>query len=500
MLRLPKIQTKTLSTRLSLMVVSAVAVLLLASLAVMFHFSRQAVKQEALKNAEQTLQGTVQHIDNVLLSIEQSAGNLFFNLIPHLDQSDMAITYCRELVKSNPYIAGCAIAFRPNYYPGHEHFMAYFHRSVGDSLASSETPIIQSETFGNRPYTEQAWYTEPMASCKPVWINPLKDVDIDIDPIITFSLPIPDSNGTPLAVIGVDVSLNLLSRIVLSAKPSPNSFCTLLASDGSFIVHPDSTKLHNQTVFTLTEGEDPTVKEAAEAMISGETGYKPFRMNGTNYYVFYKPFKRIAVPGRSIEELGWSASIIYPEDGIFGEYNLLLYYVLAIGIGGLLLLFVLCRSFAHRQLVPLRLLTSSAQRIADGNYNEVIPNTRQSDEIGELQNNFQQMQQSLAANVGELEQLTATLQERGKGLDEAYHQAQEADRVKTAFLHNMTNQMMAPATALAKDVDTLCNLGHDREQGEADRLTDDIVQQGRVITELLNNLLDLSQEKLQEEG
>ena len=51
MLRLPKIQTKTLSTRLSLMVVSAVAVLLLASLAVMFHFSRQAVKQEALKNA-----------------------------------------------------------------------------------------------------------------------------------------------------------------------------------------------------------------------------------------------------------------------------------------------------------------------------------------------------------------------------------------------------------------------------------------------------------------
>ena len=499
MFRLPKILTKTLSIRLSLMVVSAVAVLLLASLAVMFSFSRHSVKHEALKNAEQTLEGTIQNIDNILLSVEQATGNLYFNLRPHLDRSDMMFTYSRELVESNPYITGCAIAFKPYFYPGREYFVAYVYRINEDSLVTSDSPIIQAETFGNRPYTEQEWFTEPMASGTPVWLNPMKDMDTDTKPITTFCLPIPGSDGSPVAVISVDVSLSLLSQVVLSAKPSPNSYCTLLAGDGSFIVHPDSTKLLQKTVFASSEqGADPSVKEAAEAMISGETGYRPFRMNGMDYYVFYKPFKRIAVPGRSTEELDWSAGIIYPEDDIFGDYNRLLSYVLAIAVVGLLLLFVLCRAFTHRQLLPLRLLTNSAQRIAEGNFDVTIPNARQYDEIGQLQNNFQQMQQSLATHVSKLEKLTATLKERGDELDEAYRQAQEAGRVKTAFLHNMTNQMVDPAAAIIKDVDSLCNLSHEREQQEADRLTNDIARQGKIITDLLNNLLDQSQEKLQE--
>ena len=72
MLKMPKLLTRTLSLRLSVMIVSAIALLLLASLGVMLYFSRQALKQEALQNAEQTLEGTVQHIDNILLSVEQA--------------------------------------------------------------------------------------------------------------------------------------------------------------------------------------------------------------------------------------------------------------------------------------------------------------------------------------------------------------------------------------------------------------------------------------------
>ena len=81
MLKAPKLLTRTLSLRLSVMIVSAIALLLLASLGIMFYFSRQALKQEALQNAEQTLEGTVQHIDNILLSVEQATGNIYFNII-----------------------------------------------------------------------------------------------------------------------------------------------------------------------------------------------------------------------------------------------------------------------------------------------------------------------------------------------------------------------------------------------------------------------------------
>lgn len=472
------------------------AILLMASLVVMLHFSRKAVKEEALQKATQTLEGTVQRIDNILLSVEQMTGNIYFSLLPYINDPDKMFEYSRRVVESSPFISGCAIAFKPYFYKDRELFMAYYHRPYDGSGA----PIIQSDTFGNCPYTEQIWYTDPMVTEKPKWLNPLKGMDFDTDPITTFCLPIPGADGKPVAVMGVDVSLSLLSHIVLETKPSPNSYCTLLAGDGSFIVHPDSSKLLHQTVFTQAERmSDPTMREAAEAMVSGETGYRQFRMKGNDYYIFYQPFKRANIQGRSMEKLDWSAGIIYPEDDIFGDYNRLLYYVLAIAFGGLLLLYVLCRTVIHRQLLPLRMLTASAQRIAQGNYDENIPDTRQKDEIGRLQNHFQQMQQALATNIGELEELTATLHQRGEELNTAYERVRRADRMKTVFLHNMTDQMEGPAKLISEDVSALCDNNREMSKDEAGRLADDIQEQGKTIAELLDNLLRVSDEETNKE-
>lgn len=455
---------------------------------VMLFYSRKTVREETLQMASQTLEGTVQRIDNILLSVEQTAGNFFFNLWPRLDHPDMVLTYSRKVVETNPYVAGCSIALKPHFYQDRPYFNAYFHREEGENR-----PVIQSEPSDSQSYTEQEWYTEPMASGKLEWLR--TDPDTDKEPLITFCLPIPGADGHPIGVMAIDVSLSLLSHIVETAKPLPNSYCTLLDEEGSFIVHPDSDKLSHQTVFTqLEQGAEPSVSEAAQAMISGETGYRPFCLNGTDYYVFYKPFIRVAVPGRSMEDLGWSAGIIFPEDDIFGDYNSLLYYVLAIAIVGLLLLFMLSRMIIHRQLRPLQMLAESAHRIAQGKYDEVIPHSRHQDEIGHLQDNFRQMQQSLATNIGELEQLTKTLQERGEGLRTAYNQAQKADRMKTAFLHNMTNQMIGPADAINEDVNALIGDSANRSQ-----LVGDIQSKSKVITELLNNLIHISDEEIPHE-
>ena len=494
MFRLPKIINKTLSVRLSLIVVSAMAILLMATLTVMLYYSKKALKEEALEKVSQTLEGTVQSIDNILLSVEQTTGNIYFNLMPHLDQPDMMYTYCRQIVESNKYVAGCAIAFRENFYQEHDLFMPYFRR---ENIGGRDT-IIQVETFANGPYTEQVWYTRPMESARPEWLNPLTGLGNDTGeaPIFTFSLPLYGADGKTAGVVGVDVKLSQLSQIVSATKPSANSYCVLLDSDGTFIVRPSGNKSFLQTAFSLY-GDDADVGEAVKAMVSGETGYKPFRLNGIDYYVFFKPFKRAAVPGRSMEKLEWSVGIIYPEDDIFGDYNSLSTYVLAIAVVGLLLLFLCCRVMINRQLKPLLMLTASAQRIAKGKYNELIPDSRQADEVGRLQDNFQKMQQSLSAYIGELEQLKTTLQQHGEDLNAAYNQAQKADRMKTAFLHNMTNQMLGPAEAIEKDVNALCNDNTGNQN--ISQLSDDIQQKGNTIAELLDNLINISADEKRKE-
>lgn len=493
-LQLTKMISKTLSVRISLMVVLATAALLTVSLSIALHYSQKAVKIESLQDAAETLEYTTQHIDNVLLSVEQAAGNIYFDMTRHMNEPERMFTYSRKLVENNPYVAGCAIAFEPYYYKDRgQYFMAYVHHNSKGGLDTSNSPIIQSETFGNVPYNQQVWYTEPIRKRHPCWVNPLKEEDTEGEAIITFCLPIYDVSGQPVGVMGVDVSLTLLSTIVMAAKPTPNSYATLLGSDGSYIVHPDSNKLFHQTVFTFSEhADDPSVKEVAEAMMAGETDYKFFKMNGRKFYAFYKPFQRSAIPGRANEDLKWSIAIVFPEDDVLGDYHSLSYTIPIIAFIGLLLLLALCRLFTHRQLLPLRMLAKSAQRIAEGHYDLTVPDTRQEDEVGRLQTHFQEMQKSLSANMDELQGLTTTLQERGEVLAEACEQAKEADQMKTAVLHNMSHKMTEPVSTIASCVDQLCTYNQEMEQEEAERLADEIQAQGKVVTELLKDLLDSS--------
>lgn len=469
------------------MVVLAIALLLTVSLAVMFFFSRQVLKSEAMRNAELTLDGTDQQIDIILLSVEQSTGNVYWDLTTHLDKPEIMNDYCRRVVEGNPYIVGCAIVFQPYYYPERELSMYYVHRK---NFRLNSEEMVTQETFAEKPYTEQVWYTMPMKTGRANWTPPLKNEETEGEEIISFCLPIYDKSMTPIGVLAADVPIELISNLVLSAKPSQNAYSTLLSHNGSYIVHPDSTKLNHHTVYDLIELDaDHSLIEATEAMLAGESGMKPLRIDGKRWYVFYKPFERTEVPGRAMERLNWSVGVVYPENDIFGDYNSLLTYVIVIGIISLLVFFGIYRYVTHRQLKPLQMLTQTAQHIADGNYKETIPETHREDEIGQLQQHFGQMQQSLAKQVSELEQLSRTLEERSEVLKEVYSQAQQANRVKTAFLHNMTNQMIKPAETIEKSVTTLCQNYKDINLEEATCEVETIEQQGEAIIGLINHMI-----------
>ena len=482
---------RTLSVRLSLTVVFAIASLLLAALLVMFFYSRRVIKDEVLQKAEETLECTVQRIDNILLSAELASGNMINYLFLHLDDPDEMYTISQKLVENNRYIKGCAIAMEPYFYKDKgELFMAYYY-TTGDTVQRlTKKPTFQSDTFGDIPYNQQIWYTKPWEAGAPIWIGPIDDLERHGSDIITFGLPLSTLDGKKVAVMGVDVSVALLSEVIKEAKPSPNSYAMLINGEGDFIVHPTLTTPDSTTKYkpitTIPE-------EIRQPMLAGETGYKKIKHDGHVDYIFYKPFVRKNAPARSMEALNWSIAIVYPEDDIMGDYNRLLNYVMAIAIVGMILLLVLCQIITHHQLSSLLMLTEAAHRIANGHYNEPIPDSPHMDEVGRLQDNFKQMQQSLAVHINELEKLNTQLRERNETLQEAYEKATEADRMKISFLHNMTNKMQEPIDTICERVEELCDDTHDLSPEEADQAVNDIQRQCMVVVELLNNLLKVSE-------
>jgi methyl-accepting chemotaxis protein len=473
--------------KINLQVVGETLLLLSLSLGLVFYFSHKALKNEALLDAEQTLEGTVQDIDNILLSVEQATGNIYYDLLNHVNDSSRMYTYCRELVEGNPNIVGCAIAYKPGYFPGKDLFMVYVHRRGFSTDVKSD--LVTTDKFTNRPYTEQVWFTEPMNSGYIGWTNPLKGEDTENVPLETFCLPFTDASGERVGMIGVDVSINQLSKIILAAKPSEHSYSVLLARNGSFIVHPDEKKLESQTVFSqMNEGADPSVLEAAEAMVAGETGTKKFKMDNQDWMVFYKPFKRVEWEGRSQGPLGWSVGVVYHEDDVHGVHNKLLLLVIGIAIAGMLLFFLLCNWIIRMQLKPLRMLTRSAQRIAEGDYSEIVPDTNRDDEIGHLQNRFHKMQRSLQSQVDELEQETEELHHDSDILRASFGKTEEADRMRTSFLHYMTNQMALPSESIDRSVTALCNNYHDITKEEIEKQVTNIERKSETLVELLNHM------------
>ena len=474
------------SIRLNTLVVLEIVMLLAVSLGVLLFFTRKALVEEAKMDAEQRLEATVQHVDNILMTIEQSSGNIYYRMLDYLDQPERMPTFCRRLVESSPNIDGCAIAFKPGYYPGRELFFSYVHRKKYNS-----PELIASDKTANLPYTSQAWFTETMQTGQAAWIDPGQTNGYDFEPTLTFCLPIRDRGGECVGVIAVGLSINLLSQFVLETKPSPNSYSLLLAHDGSYIIHPDREKLTGQTVFTQPEvTESPSALHAAEAMLQGDTGDMSFRMNDYTWYMFYKPFLRSNISSRSMKPLNWSIATIYPKSDIFGEYIHLVVRVLIIVLIAILVFYILCRSAIRKQIKPLMYLTESAERIAQGHYDEPIPDVKRDDEVGAFYKHFQHMQKALEKNIAKDEQQRATLLAHHENLHKIHQQIQDDDQVKATFLHNVTNRMIAPSESIVASVANLCDNYQSVTLTEANQEIANIKQQSETILELLSHKFD----------
>lgn len=483
------------SIRLNTLVVIEIVMLHLVSLGGLFYFTRKALVEEAMKDAEQRLEGTVQHVDNVLLSVEQTTGNFYYELIEHLDNPSLLETYCHRLVVSNPNVEGCAIAFKPDYFTDRKLCMTYVHRKKYNS-----PELVSSKKATKTPYTRQKWFQETLKTCKPAWRAPESNNEFLSGPIITFCLPIHDYDKECIGVMAVSVSINLLSQIVLETKTTPNSYSIMLNRDGTYIVHPNAKKLAGQKIQEQRDiADSPSALEAVKTMLNGEAGDISFSLNNEELYMFYKPFIRSAVPGRSTEDLKWSIATLYPMADIFGEYNHLVMHVLTIVIVGLLVFWILCRIAIRTQLKPLSVLTESAQSIAEGTYTTIIPDTERNDEIGQFQKYFKRMQQSLMVRVKEKRQLTEQLEKRRNTLQEIHKQIREDGQVRDTFLHNVTNRMISPAESILKSVMNISNNYLTITQEEAKSEVENIKMEREKIMILLSKKFDVYKKEIEKE-
>ena len=387
---------RSLATRMSLLTVFFAAIILIAALGYLFNVSRQAIRKEAVDRATNQLDNTVLRVTNILERVEVATSNTAWLINRHLDSPDIMFEYSRRILENNPDLNGCSIAFEPYFFPGRgRYFSAYSYNDDG---------VIETTQEGNEHY--EYFYLDWYQLCKlldrPVWTEPFMDYNPENiyskDMIASYCQPLKDKEGKYIGTLSVDLSLSWLSNTISAVKPYPNSYSIMIGQGGTYFVHPDSTKLVYQTIFTESiEHPDTAMVNLGHAMQRGEEGMCQLTVNGEDCYVFYKP----------LGTTGWSVAIVCPESDIFGGFNKLRRSVTGTVVGGLLLLMLVCGRFIRHEIKPLTKLARQAETIASGDFSVTLPEEGRTDEIGQLSESFTNMQHSLVSYIDELKTTTA---------------------------------------------------------------------------------------------
>ena len=394
--RLLRLIRQSMTARLILWIAILSSLVLLAALGFMFSQSKKSVRQEAINRAEEVLDNTVQRVTNILDRVEVATNNTDWLPVRHLDAPDSMFVYSRRILENNPELDGCSISFEPYYFPQKgKYFSAY-------SLNQDGEIITTQEGSQNYEYFTFDWYQMAKLLDGPCWTEPFFDYNPDNiysqEMIASYCKPLKDTQGNYVGTMSVDLSLGWLSQTISAVKPYPNSYSIMIGRGGTFFVHPDSTKLFYQTIFTETlEREDPDRLALGKAMQAGEEGMKQLVIDGKKCYVFYKP----------LGTTNWSVGLVCPESDILSGYNRLRKAVLIIVILGLFLMLDLISRVIRHELEPLGELTRQAKTIAAGNFEEELTDEKRIDEIGQLHQSFTDMQQSLVSYIDELKQTTA---------------------------------------------------------------------------------------------
>ena len=386
---------RKLSIRVSLWVVLFAAIIFTVALGFLFFQSREAVRQEAISHASQILDKTSLRVEGILNRVEVASNMTKWLVLRHPDKADSMFVYSRSMLANNPDFYNCSIAFEPYYFKDKGRYFSAYTKHIGDSLRTIQGGSDSYQYF----FTD--WYLMSTLLDKPSWTEPYMDLDVATNTsemVTSYCQTIKNKDGQKIGVINTSLSISWLSNTISAIKPYPNSYSIMIGRGGTYFVHPDSTKITRQTIFTQTlEHPDTAMVALGHAMQRGEEGMKHMNIDGKDCYVFYKP----------LGNTGCSMAIVCPEKDIFGGFDRLRRSVMAIVITGLLLMLFLFIRIITRELSPLRRLAHEAETIASGHFDAELPNFERIDEIGQLSQSFGNMQQSLVKYIEELKETTA---------------------------------------------------------------------------------------------
>jgi PAS domain S-box-containing protein len=263
---------------------------------------------------------------------------------------------------------------------------------------------------------------------KTVWTAPYED-EAGRGQVLTAYSPVYEGD-TYRGVVGVDVSLALLTQQVEDIRPTPSGFAFYVDRTGEFL----HTSQYDQLTKLAAPGANPAFRQALDGMLSGQAGVARVQIDGRESFVAYAPMTSV----------GGSLAFVAPADemtaeaanvtqSIQSEGNRTVFIIVML-MAGLFGLALAATAWVNRRVLvgPIEALVSGTRAVAAGNFNASIP-VHSRDELGDLAVSFNRMieeirtrNEALQREIIEREQTTNTLAEREESARQVFELVNDA--------------------------------------------------------------------------
>ncbi len=390
------LKDRGIAFKLTLSIIISTSLIFASIFIYSYLFSRQIIHKKIRENAKNLTNAIVNKIDMILLPLEKLPQGISY-VLEHTNytKADL-ITLLKTVVKNNPDIYGCAIAFAPYKFKKQTlYFAPYCYKSNG----KVKLKYIGGDSYR---YFYWDWYQLPKELGKPTWTEPYYGKGGGII-MATYSVPFyREINGKRefIGVVAADISLRWLQNIVASVKVGKTGYAFLISKDGTFITYPNKKFIMNETIFTIAkEYNCPYLRKIGQRMIHGCCGFVPVRSILTN--------KKCWLSFAPLTSSGWSLGVMFPQKELMADIMSLNTHVVFLGILGFTLLALVVVFISRFITRPLSALTHITKDVARGNLDIEIPYTYLGDEVGKLAQSFEFMKESLKEYIKDLKETTA---------------------------------------------------------------------------------------------
>ncbi len=292
-------------------------------------------------------------------------------------------------------------------------------------------------------------------------------------PLLTVFVPCRDPYGQrPKHYFMAVISLRGLWDQVTAFRVGKGGVMYIIDASGRLLAHPDYS-----LVLAETRIDEAPLMQALRSGAPLPSRYRD---------AWNRPVMGNA---QAIPALGWWVVVEQPASEALAPVRTLFYWLL---LGVMLAMtasaipgWFIARSVTH----PITLLSEDAIAVGQGDLSRRSAIQRQ-DEIGQLARAFNQMVAELQQYASGLEGLVAVRTEK---LQVALEQAQEADRLKSAFLATVSHELRTPLTSIKGFAETLLLEDVTWDKDTQQDFLRTIVEEADKLRDLVNQLLDMAQ-------